>query len=107
MASCHSGKEKASACHKAENENTKVSCNGEDEEDGCCTNNTELVQLDADYSFGGMTFDKTVDLEDNLAILPNKPRLAYSTFTFPSQYQNYKPPLLVENLRVRFQSFLC
>jgi len=106
-ASCHGGKNKPSSCHKSELKNSEVSCTGDEEEDGCCTNNTELMQLDVDYSFHGQAAENLIDLYDDLAILTSNPRIEFSTFAFPSQYQNYKPPLLVENLRVRFQSFLC
>lgn len=97
-ASCHS---KAATCHSSD-----VSCDGE-EEDGCCENNTELMQLDIDYSFGGIAIENQVDLQDQLALVPNKSQTGNSAHTYPAQYQNYKPPLLVENIIVRFQSFLC
>lgn len=101
QAACLGNKDAVSSCH-----NTGVSCDGE-EENGCCDNRTELMQLDVDYSFAGLGIENSIDLQDDLAILPNKQRLEYSAFTYPAQYQNYKPPLLVDNLRVLFQSFLC
>ncbi len=96
--SCHS---KTTSCHASE-----VSCDS-DEEDGCCDNNTELMQLDVDYSFGGMAIENQIDVQDHLTILPSKFPTEYSALTYPAQYQNYKPPLLVENIIVRFQTFLC
>ena len=100
-ASCHKSESKTTSCHKAE-----VSCAGE-EEDGCCNNKTELLQLDIDYSFGELAIENLNDFQNDLAILPNKPRLKYSSISYPAKYQNYKPPLLTEDLSIRFQSFLC
>jgi len=105
-ASCHGGKKKTKSCHQSEEKNTKVSCGGE-EKDGCCTNNTELVQLDTDYSYGGHGIENSVDVVDLLAIVPTEIKLTHSNFSYPSAYQNYKPPLLVNDLRIQFQSFLC
>lgn len=98
---CHGNKEIVKSCH-SEN----VNCD-DNEEDGCCENNTELMQLDIDYSFGGLAVENTVEVHNHLAILPNNPRFDFSAFTYPAQYQNYKPPLLVDNLTICFQCFLC
>ena len=100
-ASCHKVESKTASCHKA-----TVSCSSE-EEDGCCNNNTELLQLDVDYSFGNLAIENLSEFQDHLAILPCKLRIDFSSFSYPAKYQNYKPPLLTEDLPILFQSFLC
>lgn len=100
QSSCCKAKAELAACHK-----TEVSCDGE--EDGCCSNNTQLFQLDVDFSFGQITLEDHSDVLSDWALEHHATNIATSNFTYLSKYQNYKPPLLVEDLPVRFQSFLC
>ena len=105
--SCHEIAEMQASCHKSKNgscHEAAVSCST-DEENGCCDNNTELLQLDVEYSFSGFAIE--YDLQFDQAILPSKEKLAVPALRYAAEYQNYKPPLLIEDLTVRFQSFLC
>ena len=100
-ASCHTKSDSEKTCHSA-----KIKCDSE-EENGCCNNNTKLVQLDLDYAFGAFQIT-TTDFSPNYftvvgQVIPDLRRINKEKI----QYLNYKPPLIVTEKTILFQSFLC
>lgn len=100
-ASCHMASDKKSTCHSA-----KVLCDSE-EENGCCDNETKLVNLDIDYNFGSDIINSEFDEELKLSfVLQNSTKLT-SSLKSKVPYLNYKPPLIVVDKTILYQSFLC
>ena len=100
-ASCHMSSDEKTSCHSA-----KVKCSGEEKE-GCCTNDTVLVQLDVDFGFGAIDLDTTIDSQFNIFVFNQNQVDKRSQLRTKVQYLNYKPPLIVVDKTIRYQSFLC
>jgi len=100
-ASCHMSSDEKSSCHSA-----KVKCSGEEKE-GCCSNDTVLVQLDADFGFGFIDLDTTTYSQLNLFVFDQNLKGKHSDLRTKIQYLNYKPPLIIVDKTIRYQSILC
>ncbi len=109
--SCHELAEMKASCHMSLSENSnchsaKVLCDSK-EENGCCDNETKLVNLDIDYNFGSDIINTEFDEDLELSfVLQNSIELT-SSFKSKVPYLNYKPPLIVVDKTILFQSFLC
>ena len=73
----------------------------------CCENETEFFQLDIDLvSASVQTTPK--DVENSFAIGAFLNQLnAKESRTIPTEYLNYKPPLIKQDLSIWFCTFLC
>lgn len=99
---CHQEKTAASCpMHKAENQRDKK------ESKGCCDDETEYVKSETDQ------YVQTSEVEVNfnpilLGVLFVALQIELPSIDTQSlQYLNYKPPLIVCDLPVRLQTFLC
>ena len=100
-ASCHMKSDEQKSCHAA-----KVRCNNE-EEDGCCNNNTKLVQLDTDYAFGSVLIDNSSQTDIDIKAIGFKITDRSSIVYSKNKFLNYKPPLIIVEKTILYQSFLC
>lgn len=100
-ASCHMKSDEKTTCHSA-----KVKCSSEKEGKGCCNNDTKLIQLDAEYAFGTVDFDSSIDTTFDFVIAVKALDLNSKNYK-KVEYLNYKPPLITQKRTILFQSFLC
>lgn len=87
----------------------KNCCGTENEEEcpkGCCQDETEIIQLDTDFSLPATTHEFAPDLFVAIiqhfvlnSSLDNEDKAS-------SKYLNYKPPLISRDIPVLIQSFL-
>lgn len=88
------------SCHSAVS-----SCSPDGDHDNCCKNHSIQLDMDYDYSFVAVT--ETSNSPDQVIVFfnPNNPT-SKTAFSQIIPYKNYKPPLLVSDIPVLFQSFL-
>ena len=99
---CHQEKEMASCpMHNAENHH------GEKESKGCCDDETEYLKSETDQIATASEVEINVNPVLLSALLVALQIELPSIDTQSLQYFNYKPPLIVCDLPVRLQTFLC
>ena len=80
---------------------------GHEEEEGCCHNESSYYKLDQDQQIQITGIEVTERVVTWNAIVPALPinLPSFDKHTFP--YLHYVPPLIVYDLQVQLQSFLC
>ncbi len=104
---------KAEACHTKVSDKPPCPFHPQEEQpDGvekknCCNNEVELVKLESEFQ--PETFELDFSKDEELTALQEEALITYqlSENTSPVHYLNFKPPLLVCDHIVRFQTFLC
>lgn len=98
-ASCHT--DAKSSCHSA-----KITCDSE-EENGCCSNDTKLVQFDLDYGFGSFSIAQEANIDFKYLLGTEVIESYAHKYHTKNKFFKYKPPLIVTEKTILFQSFLC
>lgn len=87
----------------------KMSCssNEQDEKEGCCENKTSFFKLDQNQLLNEVSFNSFEHSNLLNAVIPfyNNGLPVFDKLTV--RYLNYKPPLIVSDLQVQLQTFLC
>lgn len=76
-----------------------------DDEDDCCRNESEMLQVEDDFTAFSLEFQDNIALVATLFVAFDLP-LLYQEEDTNTAYLNYKPPLLHFDVPVLVQSFL-
>ena len=104
---------KAEACHTKVSDKPPCPFHPQEEQPeglakkDCCNNEVELVKLDQEFQ--PETFELDLSKEEVSSAFLEEGLINYQVNegTSPVHYLNFKPPLLVCDHIVRFQTFLC
>lgn len=79
----------------------------EKERKDCCDDQTEYLKVEEDQILPSFE----IDLQKIIPVITiaylSKKSMAYIIDRLTTHYLNYKPPLIVCDLSIRFQTFLC
>ena len=98
-ASCHSNKTKG-CCSKDRRESIANKCTS-----GCCQSETVVLNLDEDYVVWSERSDDSVEIWKRSISTESDSKSLGLWYLMPTQYLNFKPPLLGGDLTIRHQVF--